>query len=90
MQTTVIGAPDFSDAANMIEACHVELLRAGFVKEADSIRGAEVYSMASARTTLATLKQIKVDDEDVSSAVRYAVAILETLLGQPRVLAAAS
>lgn len=83
MQTTLVGTPDFGDAAVMVEACYTELLRAGFVKEADSIRGAELYSMSGVRTALETLQRINVSDESVNSAVRYAVAVLRTL-GTPR------
>lgn len=82
MRTTVIGTPSFSDASAMIEACHTELLRAGFIQEANSLLGAEIYSESHAATVLSTLRKICVDNEAVNSAVRYASAMLEALLRQ--------
>ena len=90
MQTTVVGTPGFEDASVMIESCCSELLRAGFVREAEAIKGAEVYSVDSARAALSSLRDIRVQDESVNSTVRYAMALLETLLKQDTSLPLAS
>jgi hypothetical protein len=90
MRTTILETPDFSDAAVMVEACYTELLRSGFSREADSIRGLEIFSLDSALTALGTLQQINVCDEGANSAVRYAVAILMNLTRPQNELAAAS
>jgi hypothetical protein len=90
MQTTVVGTPSFDDASVMIEACSTELLRAGFTREAEAIRGAEVYSVAGAETALFELSNIHVANEDVNNAVRYTVALLRKLIEQDAAMPLAS
>lgn len=81
MRTTIIETQTFSDAAVMVEACHTELVRAGFDKEADTIRGVEIFSTADAMVALATLRGIKLTGNiTVDSAVRYAAAAVESAL----------
>jgi len=82
MRATIVETPDFGDADVMVEACYTELIRAGFTKEADSIRGLEIFSLSGAYSALAALKQIHVSDVNVDGAVRYAVAMLEALVRQ--------
>lgn len=86
MRATIVETPDFGDADVMVETCYTELIRAGFTKEADSIRGLEIFSLSGACAALATLKQIHVSDENVGGAVRYAIAMLEALVKPARQL----
>lgn len=90
MQVEVLETPNFSDATAMVEACFTELLRSGFAREADSIRGLEVYSLTDAQLAIGTLEQIVVDDEGVNSALKYTKAILGALIQQERFLAQAN
>ncbi len=76
---TIFETPNLSNAAAMVEFCATELYRAGFTKEAESIRGMEVFSMLSARNALGELRKLTVDDEEVNSAIRYTVAMLASL-----------
>jgi hypothetical protein len=80
MRTILIETPNLSDAAIMVEACHAELMRSGLTKEADMIRGLEVFSLSDASTALGTLQQINVCEEGASNAIRYAKAVLAALM----------
>lgn len=84
MRNTITETQTFSDAAVMVEACHTELARAGFDREADTIRGLEIFSTADAMVALATLRCIKLTGNNtVDSAVRHATAAVESVISCP-------
>lgn len=79
MRTTVLGTPNLSDVSVMVAACYTELMRGGFVREAASLRGIELFTLEDALVASATLEQIKVDDEVVGGAIRHTLAMLRAL-----------
>ena len=80
MQTTSLETCSFSDAAAMTQACYIELLRAGFQKEAESLRGVEIFSYNDVQNALAALEKIEpTGSAAVDAPVRYAAAILRSV-----------
>lgn len=77
---------DFGNATAMIEACQLELTRAGYHCEARTISGLEVFSHSDAEMAIATLAQIRVRDEAIQSALWYTRGMLSELT-EPTALA---
>lgn len=91
MRTTILESANFSDAAVMLEACYTEMLRGGFEQRAAQLRGVEIFSVGDAQSALATLRCMEpTGNEAIDTAARHAMAILESLVPDIRLVAQAS